>query len=360
MPRTKSTENAAEQFVKSIEAQPIPGFESPAQPAQIVSQPIDREQVLANMQMNMGPAAQEKAKTTSNQTMSLDEAQEARRNEIREQVQSKGLGYLRINPQDLPTKGIFYEPGTEFFVRAATGGEIRHWSQTNETTVADVNDSLNYMLERCLSVKMPGRVADWRDLVEIDRFYMILCIRDFTFVDGNNELMITINENKQVPLKKDNIQFIDLGDKLMRFYNVEKRCFTLQEFDTKYGKHIRLSKPLDIYMPRLGVTEWLKNYVQRKQQGREMFDRDFISMAPLLVPDFRVLNDQTYSRLIADCDYFGPVEYSLIEQFKRVIAQSVEPKFIYNDEEGVEQQAPLNFQGGWKNLFLETGLDELL
>lgn len=291
---------------------------------------------------------------------SLEEAQEEKKTEILHEIHSNGLGYLPVKVEDLPTKGIFYPEGTQLFIRAATGSEIRHWSQTNETELTDVDDSLNYILERCLSVRFPGRLADYKDITEIDRLYLILSIRDFTFTAGNNELMIKISENKQIPLKKENIDFIKFEDKIMRFYNAEKRCFTIQQFTTKKGQEINLSRPLNIYFPRIGITKWLKEYVIRMRDYQEGFDRDFISMAPLLIPDYRGLNDEKYASIIQSCDYFGVYEYSILEQFKRVISQSINPKFVYQDEEGVEQHAPLNFQGGIKALFLFGGMDDLI
>lgn len=290
----------------------------------------------------------------------LAEAQQEKKEEVLNTIHMNGMGYLPINLEDLPTKGIFYPQGTKLFIRAATGGEIRHWSQSNEEELLDIDDALNYMLERCLSVKMEGRIADYKDIVEIDRFYLILAIRDFTFTDGNNELMINISENEQIPLKKDNIDFIKFDDNIMRFYNAEKRCFTIQSFKSKKGDDIRLAKPLNIYMPKVGITRWLKDYVRRKNQTQEMYDKDFITMAPILLPDYRGLNDDTYSRQVEQSNYFGVYEYSIIEQFKRVIKASITPKFIYQDKEGVEQTAPLTFQGGIKALFLYSGMGDII
>jgi len=51
-------------------------------------------------------------------------------------------------------------------------------------------------------------------------------------------------------------------------------------------------------MPSIGVTKWLKSYMQRKSQRQEQFDQDFITVAPLLIKDYRNLNDSTYADLI--------------------------------------------------------------
>ena len=217
---------------------------------------------------------EERLRAQAPKKKSLTEAQEERKTEVLNTIHMNGMGYLPINLEDLPTRGKFYPNGMKLFIRAATGGEIRHWSQSNEEELLDIDDSLNYILERCLSVKVEGRIADYKDLCEIDRFYLILAIRDFTFIDGNNELMIKITENEELPLHKDNVEFVKFEDNIMRFYNPEKKCFTIQNFSTKKGQKINLQKPLNIYLPKVGITRWLKDYVRRKKAAQEMFDQD--------------------------------------------------------------------------------------
>jgi len=126
----------------------------------------------------------------------------------------------------LPTQGLFYPEGTRIYVRSASGGDIRHWSMTDETDVSAIDDALNYIIERCLRISFPSGNASWKDLKEIDRFYLILAIRDFTFTEGNNELKIKTSESKEIVVHKDDITFVDMGDKIYKYYNEEKRCFT--------------------------------------------------------------------------------------------------------------------------------------
>jgi len=375
MPRTRNEadlQRYAEQMDKkntaTTTATPIPGIEPLHQnnestgttmTSEDAASIIDRANSNIGNQRDINP---QPSNTRRNYGEALAEAQEERRNQIKEEIYQNGLGYLQIDTQTLPTKGIFYPAGTKLFIRAATGGEIRHWSQTNESELSDIDDSLNYILERCLSVRFPdsvGMIADYKDLKEIDRFYVILAIRDFTFPDGNNELMIKITEKDQIPLKKDNIDFIKFENKIMKFYDQENKCFTVQDFTSKQGKKIHLQKPLHIYMPSVGVDKWLKTYLQRKTQMQEMIDQDFLKMAPLLIRDYRGLNDDRYREIIESCDHFGIAEYSIIEQFRRVLTAASNPKFIYRDKEGMEQTAPLNFQGGIKSLFLYS-VDELI
>lgn len=294
----------------------------------------------------------------------LEEAQNEKREDLEKMKMSNGLGYIKIPLDTLPTKGKFYPEGTVIWIRSATGEEIRHWSLTNETDLPDIDDALNYMLERCATIRIPGKLAGYRDLKEIDRFFVILSIRDFTFPDGNNELMIKLDENTQVPLKKDGIDFIHLDESIMKYYNPTGRCFTVCSYKIRGhadGKpsEIKLQKPLNIYMPSTGITMFIKDYLKRKMEAHENFNKDFIGLAPLLIPDYRGLNDNSYASFIADCDYFDKGEYSILAWFKRKVADSIEPKFVYLDKEGMEQTTPLNFQGGIKSLFLYT-VDDII
>lgn len=371
MPRSKNPNIDMQQYAEEMDrknsagvsARPLPGIDPLPQQGTTMTND-DAEALIAKMKENMPKAAQQNMREDVRRSYGeeLAEAQEERRAQIQEEIHQNGLGYLQLKVQDLPTKGIFYPTGTKLFIRAATGGEIRHWSQTNETELSDIDDSLNYILERCLSVRFPdsvGLLADYKDLKEIDRFYVILAIRDFTFPDGNNELMIKISEKEQIPLKKDNIDFIKFENKIMKFYDEANKCFTVQNFVSKQGREIHLKKPLHIYMPSVGVDKWLKDYINRKANLREMIDQDFVKMAPLLIKDHRGLNDDKYREIIESCDHFGIAEYSIIEQFRRVLSSATNPRFIYQDKEGMEQSAPLNFQGGIKSLFLYS-MDELI
>ena len=78
----------------------------------------------------------EEAKEQANNRMSLAEAQAARREEIKAEQRSLGMGYVEIPIEDLPSGGIFYPQGTKINIRAASGGDIRHWSMMNETELS--------------------------------------------------------------------------------------------------------------------------------------------------------------------------------------------------------------------------------
>lgn len=255
------------------------------------------------------------------------------------------IGWQNLKIEDFPTRGLFYPIGTEVYIRAATAGEIRHWSTLNEEDLSLVDDMLNYVLERCVSIKFPGNTlaSTWRDIKEVDRFYILLAVRELTFIKGENKLQVSISENKKVDVTKEMISYITFEEELMKRYNEEKRCFTLK---FKSGKTILVD------IPSVGVTNWLKNYINRKNQNQQGFDKDFISFAPFVIRDWRGLNDNTYINYVNESENWSIGEISALIKIKELFSETVDPVVKYVDEQGGERVAPLSFQGGIKSLFL--------
>ena len=256
------------------------------------------------------------------------------------------LGYLKIPVESLPTKGTFYPDGMEISIRAARGEEIKHWSTMNDKDfqqMSQVDDIFNYMIERCCVVKIPGMSGNcWKDLNNIDRFYLLLAIREFTFTD-TNPLRVPYSEGKEdIPVVKEMIDYINFPDELMEFFNNERKCFTF-EVD---------GQTINMYIPSLGVNEWIKKYTINKYNSGEIFDKDFLMYAPMLIRDYRKLSARAYEELVGSTRLWGHREWSVVSYVADQLNSITEPKIKYTDESGTEVEIPLNFRGGIKAIFL--------
>lgn len=256
------------------------------------------------------------------------------------------LGYLKIAVDTLPTRGLFYPEGTEISIRAARGGEIKHWSTMNDQDInqlSQVDDILNYIIEKCVSVRLPGVVGgNWKDLKDVDRFYLLLAVREFTFINGENELMVPISEGKEIPVTKEMIDFIKIPDEIMRYYDNTTRCFAFR---------LKTGRTINMYIPSLGATQWLKNYAQAKANAREGFDTDFILYAPMLIGDFRRLSQRAYEEMVTESQGWSTAEWSLIAHVRDTLTAAAEAKITYQNEDGADVNVPLTFRGGIKALF---------
>ncbi|MEG1008787.1 MAG: hypothetical protein RSE41_03890 [Clostridia bacterium] len=261
------------------------------------------------------------------------------------------IGWIRLKVGDFPSKGLFYPEGTEVAIKAATAAEIRHWSVLVEDDLNQVDEMLNYILERCVTVKLKEGFATWKDLIEIDRFYVILAVRELTF-KSENPIKVKISDTEDRPLIKEMISFANFDEEIMRFYSAEYRCFELK---FKNGTTHYLG------MPTIGVVNWLKKYVIDKQQNKLKFDEDFVGFAPFLINEWRGLTNKNYEDLVIDSHGWTLSEVSVFTKFKEKIVSSVNPQIVYNDEHGMEVRVPLNFCDGIKSLFIiSNAFDELL
>jgi len=254
------------------------------------------------------------------------------------------IGWVKVEIKDLPTQGLFYPDGAEITIRSASAAEIRHWSTINEDDLSLLDDMLNYVIERCCNVKYPNnQLSSWKDIKEVDRFYILLAIRERTFVKGENSLQVKVSETKKMDVTKDMIDYINFDERLMSYYDTTKRCISLK---------FKTGKTLEVNLPSVGVTNWLKNYMNRKRQMQESFDMDFINFAPFVISDWRGLNDASYERFVYESNNWSTAEISLLTKVRDIFAETINPVIKYHDEQGGERTIPLNFQGGIKSIFL--------
>ena len=256
------------------------------------------------------------------------------------------IGWLKTAVKTLPTHGLFYPDGFEISIRAARGEEIKHWSTMNDQDInqlSRVDDILNYMIEKCCNVKNPNHPGNcWKDLKNVDRFYILLAIKEFTFIDGENELMVPISEDKQIPVVKEMIDFVNIPDEIMKFYNLDEKCFIFNV----------AGNPMKVHVPSLGVNDWLKKYVAQKINAKEGYDEDFITYAPMLIKDYRGLSQRAYEEMVGASRLWNVKEWSVLAYVTEKLGGATEPKIKYINEDGGEVEIPLTFRGGIRSLFV--------
>ncbi len=261
------------------------------------------------------------------------------------------IGYHVLPINTLPTGGMFYPDDFEVSIRAARGEEIKHWSTMNESDLMSVNNATNFIIERCVNIKSSNG-ASWRDLKTIDKFYVLLAIRELTFVDNEGNLEVPIAEGKNIPVHKEMIHYVEIPEEIMKHYSKEERCFVFKL--KKTGNVIR------IYVPSLGIDEWLSSYVSAKDAAQQQIDTDYIQFAPLLIPDYKGLNQKKYEDYVVDSHAYGQYEWALISKIKDMFQTIFMPSFKYTREDGTEVEVPISFRGGIKSIFsISTSISEL-
>lgn len=268
------------------------------------------------------------------------------------------MGYKPIVVENLPSKGLFYPEGTKLSIKPASVEAIRHFSTIDEDDPVTGEDSLNYILETCCKFQLPGKISSWKDLLDMDRLYIIYFIRDATFINGENRLKMEIScpSCGHVDLKeidRESLNIFQLDDRLMKYYNEQTRSF---KFTLKNGDEF------EFYLPTLGVAKWIGTYIRTKMQNREYYDKAFMRMSMFLIKNWRTLNEATYKNMATDSYDFGHKKLSVVTGIVDIFHASLNANVTHNCSVcDTEVVAPLDFQGGVKSLFLYTDIfDQLM
>jgi len=257
------------------------------------------------------------------------------------------LGWKNVPLENLPSQGFFYETGTQVAIRAATVAEIRHWSTIDENDLLGIDDMLNFIIEKCCRIKVPGKPGSYKDIIEIDRFYLIFAIRDITFKNGENRIYINASGEdgveEKVEVTKDVINYFNPDERLMKYYSSEDRCFKI---------NMKNGEAFNIYMPTLGTVLFIKNFLKSKQQAGQTFDKAFTKYASFLFPDWKSVNQSTYDKAVQESYSWSLLKISVMDKLIEILSSSIKPQVRYYDGGGQEATAPLNFPGGIKSIFL--------
>jgi hypothetical protein len=305
-----------------------------------------RDQIEKEAQMLVGNEPLQAKQPEVAKVTSLGTAEKFKVYDVDDPIASE-LGWKNVPIEYLPSQGLFYETGTQVAIRAATVAEIRHWSTIDENDLLGVDDMLNFIIEKCCKIKIPGRAASFKDLKEIDRFYLIFAIRDYTFKNGENKLYVNVTDNDgvgdRIEVTKDVIDYFNPDERMMKYFSHEEHCFKLE---------MRNGEKFVMYFPTLGVMSFIKNYIKTKQQQGQNFDKAFIKYAPFLFNDWRALTQASYDKAVQDSYSWSVVRISALDKLVEILASSVNPQIRYVNPSGAEVTAPLNFQGGIKSIFL--------
>jgi len=257
------------------------------------------------------------------------------------------IGWKNIPLESLPSKGLFYQDTTQVAIRAASVAEIRHWSTMDDNDLLSTDDMLNFIVEKCCRIKVPGKPGNYRDLLEIDRFYLIFAIRDFTFKNGENKLMINVADEdgveEKIEVTKDLLDYFNPDDRLMNYYDSTEKCFKIR---------MKNGEAFNLYLPTLGTMNFIKSYIKQKQQANKNFDKAFVKYAPFLFPEWKTLTQASYDKAMQESLTWSIQRISVLDKLIEILTSYINPQIKYVSSGGGEKVSPLNFPGGFKSIFL--------
>jgi len=267
------------------------------------------------------------------------------------------MGWKNIPVGILPSEGKYYPDGTKIAIRAAEVREIRHFSTIDEDDQLDIEEKLTHIIDRCSRMEFSGEgVVSYKDLKQEDRFFIIMAIRDLTFVKGENSIILkpqkSCNQTPECPfnegieLRTGVLSSYELDENIAKYYSEETRGFV---FTIK-----KLDKTVELYIPSIGVTQEITSFITECAKKNIDIDDGFLDIAPFMFSEWRDLNFQRILSRMRESDYWTKEEFSLYFELaqKIKVGTKLEVKQKCPVCGDMEVTARINFPYGIRSLFV--------
>jgi hypothetical protein len=266
------------------------------------------------------------------------------------------LGWHVLDLNELPSKGKFYPADCIIKIRSAKASEIRHFSTMDDNNYIDMEEKLNHIVASCAQITGAGKKLSYKDILEEDRIILLLSIRDLTFPEPENKLILKGKTEKtkksvEIELSVKNLVPTEIEAEIEKYYSSQARTYVIQ---TKSAGEIRM-KP-----PTIGVMEEITKYLRDRQEKEIEIDKAFIQVLPYTVSDWRDLSLTKIFSLEVDYKAWDDRKYMLMYRLAEKMRIGVQTE-LETTVDGEVAKAPLDFPGGIKSLFIISDLSgELL
>lgn len=265
-------------------------------------------------------------------------------------------GWMTVDRALFGERSVYYPADWEFRIRPATVEAIRNWSTIDDENPNSVDTVFNEIIKSCFSIITPNGPIPCLNLRSWDRFFVILLIREYTFINGEKKVEFT----EECPTCENPITFnltsqslmYELPDpEIMKYFSEEEQNWVIDpnEYDVEWPE------PITLYLPTLdkdaNIKQWL---IQRYQDGKKI-DNVFIKFLPWLAP--QISKDLTIAtRQIRELEVkFKSWDTEMFSFMDEVIDNiNVMPltKIVETCQVcGEEVTADINFQDGIRSLF---------
>jgi hypothetical protein len=264
------------------------------------------------------------------------------------------VGYTALNLSQFPSKGKFYRDDFEIHIRAAKVAEVRAFSTVDENNLKEVDDGLNNIVLSCTKIMYGNQRGSYKDVLEEDRIYLILAIRELTFKTGEQTLMMPVGKKgckqnnckaqESVELRTENLQFNNVIDTIEKYYDTADRCYTVA---TKSYGEIKMAPPT------IGVMRAITDYIRDREEKNLSWDKSTLAILPYLQREWRGWNEKDIFAKITSFQGWDATKYTIVYRLAEDMKVGVKPEMGFPCKScGEEVTVPLTFPGGIKALFI--------
>ncbi len=265
-------------------------------------------------------------------------------------------GWMDVDKRLLGDRAKFYPEDWQFKIRPATVEAIRNWSTIDDENPNSVDDVFNEILKYCLTIVTPTGNLPWGNIRSWDRFFFVLLVREYTFVQGEKKIEFT----EDCPSCDNAVTFnltsqslvYELPDpEVMKYFSQEEQNWMIDpnEYDVEWPE------PVVLYLPTLEKDANIKAWLIDRVQNNKKVDNVFVKFLPWLAP--KISKDLTIAqRQIREYEVkfktWDSEMFDFMNEVVNNIAVLPSTKLIETCPVcGEEVSAQISFQDGIRSLF---------
>lgn len=271
-------------------------------------------------------------------------------------------GWVPIDRGSMGVRSQFYPLGWEFRVRPATVEAIRNWSSIDEENLSVVNNVMNEIVRTCVSIfdTETGMAVAWDKIKSWDRFWFILKVREYTFVNGEQALEFdedcdSCGENVHFTLTPDALfyEFPD-AEVVDKCWNQREQYWDIDpnEYDVDHYK-------VKFFVPTIQKDNAILQWMYAQNEAGKNIDEVFVKFLPYMLE--RAPKDASLlDRMIKDCHTefkrWSTEEFLFFDEVRRNITINPTEKLVTKCTNcGEEVRSTVRFPNGIKYLFAVQG-----
>lgn len=195
-------------------------------------------------------------------------------------------GWMDVDKSLLGERAIFYPEDWQFRVRPATVEAIRNWSTIDDENPLSVDSVFNEIVKSCVSIiDGAGRPITWGNINAWDRFFFILLVRNYTFINGEAKIEFTEDCHEcDNPVKfelNSTTLVYDMPDpEVMPAYSKDERTWLIDP--AEYG--VEGYDPIILYLPTLEKDQNIREWFVDRARNNKKVDEVFVRFLPWIVP----------------------------------------------------------------------------
>jgi hypothetical protein len=271
------------------------------------------------------------------------------------------FGFFTLDATDFPSAGKFYPKDIKIRIKSATVKDIRGFSALDEENPYEVDEALVDLLSNCVKVSFKTRVGSWKDILEEDRLFLILSIRELTFAEGENKISFKVkcescSTENSMDITNENFQKRELNRKIAKYYSQEDLCFNVET--KSYGT-------INMKPPTIGIMRVINKYIKGLQEKKANIKDylPFLKTAPYMVGEWRGFTTEDIETHRMEFMRWDSNKFLTYTQLTELAQVSVKEKMMKPCEKCMDPiEADIQLPTGIKGLFIEEGIldDELM